>query len=109
MKYIAVFVILNVLLLSSVTGMANISHVTASCCAAEMKKDCCKQQKHSSDNDCAKGNCNAMLSCSTCGFLIISSVSLSPVISDLNTKTPHPLITGELSDYQDNDWNPPKP
>jgi hypothetical protein len=109
MKYIAVFLVLNVLLLSSVTGMANISHVTASCCATKMKKDCCKQQKHSSDNDCAKGTCNAMMSCGTCGFIVVSSVSLSPPIIHLisNQNAPH-FITGELSDYQDNDWNPPK-
>ena len=99
---------MNVLLLSSVTGMANISHGKAPCCAEKMKKDCCKQQKHSSDNDCAKGNCNTMLSCSTCGFLIISPISFSAVIFDLNTQTTHPFNTGELSDYQNNDWNPPK-
>jgi hypothetical protein len=92
MKYIAVFLILNVLLLSSVTGMANIPHGTASCCAAKMTKSCCKEQKHSSDNDCAKGNCNAMLSCTTYGFLIISPVSLSPVIIDLILKPLIPLL-----------------
>jgi len=108
MKYITVFVILNVLLLSSATGMANISHGTASCCAAKIHTANCKQQKHTSDNDCAKGNCNAMLSCSTCGFLIISPISISPAIIDLNTQPAHLFITGELSDYQDNDWNPPK-
>ena len=108
MKYIAVFLILNVLLLSSVTGMANISHRTTSCCATKMKAANCKQQKHSSDNGCAKGNCNAMLSCCTCGFLIISPISLSPVIIHLNTQTAPLLITGELSDHQDYDWNPPK-
>jgi hypothetical protein len=107
MKYIAVFLILNVLLLSSVTGMANISHVTASCCA-KMKKDCCKPQKHSSDNDCAKGNCNAMMSCGTCGFIVVPSVSLSPAIIHLSNQHTLHFITGELSDYQDNDWNPPK-
>jgi hypothetical protein len=108
MKYIAVFLILNVLLLASVTGMANISHGTASCCTAKMKKDCCKQQKPAAGNDCAKGNCNAMLSCSTCGFLITSIIAVLPVMINLNNRIAYPFITGELSDYQDNDWNPPK-
>lgn len=108
MKYIAVFLILNVLLLSSVTGMANISHGTASCCTAKMKNDCCKQQKHGSDNDCAKGNCNAMLSCGTCGFVITTTVSISPIIFILSSKSIHPFAIGELSDYHGVGWNPPK-
>ena len=107
MKYIAAFLILNVLLLSSVTGMGNISHATASCCA-KIHAANCKQQKHTSDNDCAKGNCNAMMACGTCGFIVVPSVSLSPAIIHLsNQHAPH-FISGELSDYQDNDWNPPK-
>jgi hypothetical protein len=106
MKYIAIFLILNVLLLSSVTGMANISQGTA--CAVKMGKDCCKQQKNNSDNDCAKGPCNAMLSCGTCGFIVVQSISLSPAVIDLNRQIIHHFVVDELSDYHDNDWNPPK-
>ncbi|WPU96432.1 hypothetical protein SNE25_12970 [Mucilaginibacter sabulilitoris] len=108
MKSIAVFLILNVLLLSSFTGMANIYHGKAACCIAKMYKDCCKHQKQNPDDNCAKGACNAMVPCGTCGFTIISSVSLSPAITDLNDQPAHPFAIGELSDYQDNDWNPPK-
>ncbi|MDO3641478.1 hypothetical protein R1T15_04605 [Mucilaginibacter sp. L3T2-6] len=90
--------------------MANTLHRkdSASCCKASVNKDCCKQQKQTSGNDCAKGACNAMLSCGTCGFTIVPSISLSPAITDLNDQTTHPFAIGELSDYQDNDWTPPK-
>jgi hypothetical protein len=108
MKYIAVFLVLNVLLLSSISGMANIRYGKATCRKQTTAQDCCRQPKHTSDNDCAKGTCNAMLSCSTCGFLMISPISLSPVMSNLSTQIAHPFITGELSDYYSDDWNPPK-
>jgi len=87
MKSIAVFLILNILLLSSFTDTTNSNQGKASCCVAKAHKDCCKQQKHSSDNDCAKGNCNAMLSCGTCGFVITASISISPIISTYNKDT----------------------
>jgi hypothetical protein len=108
MKYLAVFLASCILLLSSVSVMASPRQGQASCCKESTHKDCCKQQKQTSDNDCAKGTCNAMLSCGTCGFTIISSVSLSPAITDLNDQITHPFAVGELSDYQSNDWNPPK-
>jgi hypothetical protein len=90
--------------------MANTLHhrVSASCCKGSPLKNHCGQQKNIPYNDCAKGTCNTMLSCSICGFLIISSIAVSPAIMDLNNQIAHPFITDELSDYQDNDWNPPK-
>ena len=110
MKSIAVFLTLCILFLFSVSGMANTLHhkASASCCKESAHKDCCKQQKQTPDNNCAKGTCNAMLSCGTCGFTIIPFVSLSPAITDLNDQITHPFVTGELSEYQDNNWNPPK-
>lgn len=110
MKYLAVFLTLCILFLSSVSGMANTLHTKASTsyCKQSAQKDCCKQQKQHSDNNCAKGTCNAMLSCGTCSFTIISSVSLSPAITDLKDRAARPFAVGELSDYQNNDWNPPK-
>jgi hypothetical protein len=108
MKSIAVFLILNILLLSSFTGMAKIPSRTASCCISKTQKDCCRQQKKSTDDDCGKGACNAMLSCGTCGFVINSPLSLSPAMIDLNDQIVHPFAIGELSDYHDNDWTPPK-
>jgi hypothetical protein len=108
MKSIAVFLILNILLLSSFTGTANIHHGKASCCVAKTHTDCCKQPKHSAADDCAKGNCNAMLSCGICGFVIASSVSILPIISILSSQAVHPFLIGELSDYCGNGWNPPK-
>jgi hypothetical protein len=108
MKYIAVFLILNVLLLSSFSGMANIHHGKATCCLTKIQKNCCKQQKHNSDNDCAKGNCNAMLSCGTCGFVITATVSIPLIIPILSSQSVHPFPIGELSDYHGNGWNPPK-
>jgi hypothetical protein len=108
MKSIAVFLILNILLLSSFTGTASSHYGKASCCVAKAYKGCCKQQKHSSGNDCAKGNCNAMLSCSQCGFVITASVSISPIISILSGQAVRPFPIGELSDYHGNGLNPPK-
>src|SRR5579863_7887395 len=106
MKSIAVFLILNILLLSSFTGMANIHHGKASCCVAKTNKDCCKKQ--GVDDNCAKGNCNAMLSCGTCGFVITPSISISPVVYILSGRAVPPYAIGELSDYHGNGWNPPK-
>jgi len=108
MKYIAVFLIWNMLLLSAIQGIANSHHETAMCCKQTTHHDCCNQPKRGADNDCSKGACNVMLSCGTCGFLIISSVSILPVITDVNSKMAQRFRMGELSDYQDNGWNPPK-
>lgn len=108
MKSIAVFLILNLLLLSSFSGMAHIRHDKASCCIAKTQKDCCKQQKHTDNDECSKGICNAMLSCGTCGFAMSLAVSISPTVSILSNQAAHSFAIGELSDYHDNGWNPPK-
>lgn len=108
MKYIAVFLILNILLLSSLSGIAGVQHGTASCCQQKIHKDCCKQQKQRSDNDCAKGNCNAMLSCGTCGFIINEPQVILPAVIDLHQQSAHLFAIGALSDYHDNGWTPPK-
>jgi len=108
MKYIAVFLATCVLLLSSVPGIANTHRGTVAYCKESGHQDCCKQQKQTSDNDCAKGTCHMMTSCSTCGFIIIQSIVVSPVMIHLKNQIAYSYIAGELSDYQDNDWNPPK-
>ncbi|MBB5395030.1 hypothetical protein [Mucilaginibacter sp. AK015] len=110
MKAIAVFLTVCILLVSPMSRMANTLHtqVHASCYKKSAYKACGKHQKQASDNSCSKGTCNAMLSCSACGFRIIQSVSLSPAIIDLHDQTTRFFALGELSDYQDNDWNPPK-
>jgi hypothetical protein len=108
MKFAAVFFILNILLLSSFTGTANSHYGKALCWVAKSHAANCKQQKHSAVDDCAKGNCNAMMSCGTCGFVITASVSISPVNSILSTQAVRPFPIGELSDYHGNGWNPPK-
>ena len=108
MKPIAVFLILNILLLSSFTGAVNSHPGKASCCITKMQKDSCKHPKQDSSDSCAKGNCSAMLSCGTCGFVITASVSISPAISILSPQAVHPVAIGELSDYHRNGWNPPK-
>jgi hypothetical protein len=108
MKSIAVFLILNVLLLSAFTGMAKIPHGTASFCKTKSSKDCSAHQKKSAGNDCGKGTCNAMLACGTCGFVVAPSVSLSPVMAHLNRQTARPFSIGKLSDYHSSGWIPPK-
>lgn len=108
MKYIAVFIATCILLLSSVPGMANTHRGTGAYCKENRHKDCCKQQKQTSDSDCAKDTCNVLLSCSTCGFIIIQPIAVLPVMAHLNNQIAHHFIAGELSDYHDNDWNPPK-
>jgi hypothetical protein len=108
MKSIAVFLILNILLLSSLMGTANSHRGKESCCISKTNKDCCKKQKQGADDNCAKGNCNAMLSCGTCGFVITASVSISPTIAILSSRAVQPFAIGELSDYHGNGWNPPK-
>ena len=108
MKYIAVFLIVNVLLLSSITGMANIRYGNATCCKQMTGQDCSKQSKHTSGNDCSKGTCNAILSCGICIFVVNSSVSISSTISSLNSRGAPPFAIGELSDYHGSGWNPPE-
>ncbi|WP_292945664.1 hypothetical protein [Mucilaginibacter sp. 44-25] len=108
MKSIAVFLVLNILLLSSISGMANVCHGKASCCVEKLQKDCCNHAKHNSSADCAKGNCKAMLSCGTCDFVFSDTVSTSPTISILKNQSASPFAIGELSDYHGNGWNPPK-
>lgn len=108
MKYIAVFLILNVLLLSSISGMTKSHYGKAACCKKVTSQDCGNQSKHTSDNDCDQGTCNAMLCCGACVFFVISSISPSLDIADLSSQVTHPFITGEVSDYHGNDWNPPK-
>jgi hypothetical protein len=109
MKYITVFLILN-LLLSPFSGMANImSHRAAVVsCKENMHKDIRQNQRHSENNDCTNNSCHAMLSCGICGFIKAPAGFLSPAMVDLNVQVTYPFITGELSDYQDNNWIPPK-
>jgi hypothetical protein len=110
MKYIAVFLATCILFLSPVPGNANGLHhqVSASCFKKSSPTDHCGGQKHIPCNDCSKGTCNTMMSCSTGGFLMSSSIVVSPVMLDLSSQITYPFSTGELSEYQDNDWNPPK-
>jgi hypothetical protein len=108
MKYIVVFLIMNVLLLSSIQGMANIHFGKATCCKQISRQDCGKQSKHHSDDDCDKGICNTMVCCGTCYFVAIATIPPSPGIADLSNEVIHPYVTGELSDYYTIDWNPPK-
>ena len=110
MKYIAVFLATCILFLSPVPGSASGLHheVSAFSCKKGLTKDHCGDQKNIPCNDCAKGACNAMMSCSTCGFVMSSSIVVSPAMIDLSSQITHPLSTGKLSEYQDKDWNPPK-
>lgn len=110
MKSIAVFLVLCILFLSPVPGIASTLHhkVSASCCKESSAKNHCGHQKNIPCNDCAKGTCNTMMCCCTSGFLITPSLSVSPAMTDLSSQVIHSFITSELSDYQDNDWNPPK-
>jgi hypothetical protein len=107
MKSIAVFLLLNIICLSSFTGIANITRGAASCRISKSQKDCGRQKKSAGD-DCGKAGCNAMLYCGTCGFVIAPTISLSPAVIDLDRKLIHHFIAGELSAYHVNDWNPPK-
>jgi len=108
MKFIAVFLILNILLLSSFSGIASVQHGTASCCKQKAHKDGCKQQKQNADNDCAKESCNAMLSCGTCGFIVNQPLAVLPAVIYLPWRSAHPFVIDALSDYHANGWNPPK-
>ncbi|SDG12413.1 hypothetical protein [Mucilaginibacter gossypii] len=108
MKYIAVFLILNLLLLSSFSGIAGIQYGAAKCCKQKTHQDCCKQQKQKSAGDCAKGNCDAMVNCGTCSFIIVQPSSFSPAVVDLQQQAAYPFLIGALSDYYGNGWNPPK-
>jgi hypothetical protein len=110
MKYIAVFLVSYMMFLSSVSGMVNSmpNKVAASCCKQNAHKNSCGDQKNVPCNDCAKGICNTMLSCAACGFLIVPSLSISSPLAYLRNQISYPFMIGDLSDYNDNGWNPPK-
>lgn len=107
MKFIAVLLMLNISLLFSFSSMANVQQGKTSCCKLKTDKGCCKQQNQKSDHNCAKRNCNAMLSCWGCGFIVTDLISFSPAI-DIHKQSAYPFVIGAISDYHGNGWNPPK-
>lgn len=106
MKIVALTLILNILLLASFPGSANGNYGKARCCTEQIKKSCDHHQP--SNNDCSKGNCNTLLPCGTCGFVIVETTTISPLSAIFKRQLIAELVIAKLSDYQDKDWNPPK-
>jgi hypothetical protein len=101
---------MNMLLLSSFSGMVNAMprQDASACCKENKHQDHCQEQKRTENKDCTKSSCNVLLSCGTCGFLVISSTTISPAFLYLENHVVPSFIAGELTSYHGNDWNPPK-
>jgi hypothetical protein len=107
MKTIAVFMAACILFLSAFSGIAIIP-MKENCCPRMMHQDACGHDKNGTKDCCNKGMCGMMLSCSSCGFLIVHPFSLSPVINYNEERLVAPYVIGNLSGYPHSGWHPPQ-
>jgi hypothetical protein len=101
---------MNMLMLSSFSGMVNAmpSQVASTCCKENKYHNHCQDQKRTENKDCTKNSCNVLLSCGTCGFLVIPFITIFPAFQYLENPVVPVFIAGELTDYYGDGWNPPK-
>lgn len=107
MKVVAFLLVFCMFFLFSIPGRANIIQTSTkeNCCHKASKNiPCGSNQK----DDCSKGVCNTMLSCSTCGFLKIEPVRIKAIITILNDCPVTPYLIGNGSNFSLSYWNPPK-
>jgi len=70
-----------------------------------VKKSPCS---HTPQGDCnSQGICNVM-GCSTCGFLKIDPIRVSPIAPIIKELSVTPYYLGALSNYSISSWHPPK-
>lgn len=107
MKVIALFLVFCMFFLFSIPGRANTmqTSIKENCCHKAVKNmPCSSNQK----DNCSKGVCNAMLSCSSCGFLKVEPVRIKTIATALNECLVTPYLVGNGSDFSISCWNPPK-
>jgi hypothetical protein len=110
MKPLALFMAVCILFLSSFSGMVNsvIPNAKKGCCHKMAVMQSCKHQKKQAPKDCNGMSCTMMFSCSLCGFLVVEPVSVEPGLFFNVEKPVTPYKMGNLSDYHNPGWQPPK-
>lgn len=94
------------LLISTIPGKAELMN--------NMSKNCCHhmanmpQKQHGRQNGCDGGMCMTVLSCNNCCFLKVEPVKADAVVISIDNDEDLPYLIGNLSDYTDMCWNPPK-
>jgi hypothetical protein len=112
MKFLAVFLSVCILLLSTAgivkpveTGAKKMCcHRMANMSAAQMKK---MQQQHN-HKGCEKQDCTMLLSCPLCCFIIVEPLQFQPHYAAYAEKPVSLYKIGDLSAYHPSDWKPPK-
>jgi len=108
MKYLASFLVMILMLSASVPGIAGARKDCQSNIKSCLHTNCCKETKHSTKNDCPKTGCICVLSCCNCGVIKSTAIANPSFTSDLSDQHRTPFVIGDLSDYKNNNWNPPK-
>jgi hypothetical protein len=109
MKFTAIFMIVCLTFLSSLLGIVNaMPKVNDNCCQKTTHTKSCEHPKSGQDRGCEKGTCNMMLSCSTCGFLIVDPLKISATITYVAVNNTHFGTVDKLSSYANSCWQPPK-
>jgi hypothetical protein len=104
MKTIAVFLAAFMLFLSAFSGITNI-FMKENCCTGMTHQGACG---HGTKDCCNKGICGMILSCSSCGFLVVHPVSVLPNISYIKQRPVSPYLMGSSLYYSDSGWHPPQ-
>ncbi|SEO80536.1 hypothetical protein SAMN05192574_11394 [Mucilaginibacter gossypiicola] len=106
MKAIAFIMLVFMVLISTIQGKAEpVNNMSKECChhMANMP-----QKHHGGQKGCDGGMCMTVLSCNNCCFLKAEPISTEVVAVSVNNKNTLPYLTGNLSDYANTCWNPPK-
>ncbi|MET3501977.1 hypothetical protein ABIC45_003601 [Mucilaginibacter rubeus] len=106
MKAIAFIMLIFMVLISTIPGKAEpIYNMTKNCCH---HMDHMPQKQHGGQKGCDGGMCMTMLSCNNCCFLKAEPVKAGPAVVNINNNVDSPYLAGNLSDYANTCWNPPK-
>jgi hypothetical protein len=106
MKAIAFIMLIFMVLISTIPGEAEpMNNISKECChhMANMP-----QKHHGGQKGCDGGMCMTVLSCNNCCFLKAEPIKAGPVAVIININAALPYFIGNLSDYENTCWNPPK-
>jgi hypothetical protein len=107
MKALALLLIICIVTLSALP-------VRAVAVQHQLKKECCQKMPakapcNQSNNDCnGLGNCNTMLSCSGCGFLVVEPVAIATMVPIITAASLTLHSAGNVSGFSLSSWHPPK-
>ncbi|MEO3407102.1 hypothetical protein AAFN85_24510 [Mucilaginibacter sp. CAU 1740] len=105
MKAISFFMLILMLLVSTMPGKAEQAMSMKNCCHKMVNMP----QKHQgATKGCDGGMCATVLSCNNCCFLKTEPVKVEGLAIHVDSKTISPYSIGNLSGYANSCWNPPK-